>query len=266
MAFSLSRPANQEPGRRYGDRPVAGVSKIVHLGNDYGWGSGRQVYAAAAGRVSVVRWSDSTWSDNRSGGYGNFFIIDHGNGFSTLYAHQPTSAMLVSLGQQVTQGQRVGTMGSTGNAAGDHLHFELRLNNRIIDPNPYIGGSSAASATPIKEIELTTATEASVQESIRLSREIHLMVSQIRAEAPGATEASVQESIRVAGENYAMILQLRSTPSDAIDPGKLAEALAAAGLEVTIDMAAIAAAVDASLSDNFAAIPGAVVGGLKAAL
>ena len=256
--ITLSRPANQEPGRRYGDRPVAGVSTIVHLGNDYGWGSGRQVYAAAAGRVSVVRWSASTWSDNRSGGYGNYFIIDHGNGFSTLYAHQPTTPMLVSLGQQVANRQRVGTMGSTGNASGDHLHFELRLNNRIIDPNPYLGGTSAAASSNESRIELTTATEASVQENIRLSREIHLMVSQIRAEAPGATEASVQESIRVSGENYAMILQLRTAPSDAIDPDKLAAALAAAGLEVTIDTAAIAAAVDASLSDNFAAIPGAV--------
>lgn len=151
MTLSLIRPANKEPGRRYGDLPVKGVSKIRHLGNDYGWGSGWQVYAAAAGTVSVVHWSMSRATDNRSGGYGNYIIIDHGNGYSTLYAHLPNAAPFVSVGQRVEARQQIGLMGNTGNAAGAHLHFEVRHNGRIIDPNPFIGSASAAagSGTPI---------------------------------------------------------------------------------------------------------------------
>ena len=146
---SFTRPANKEPGRRYGDLPVAGVSTIRHLGNDYGWGSGWQVYAAASGRVSVVRWSKNRATNNRSGGYGNYIIIDHGNGYQTLYAHLPNTAPFVAVGDQVTARQQIGLMGNTGNASGSHLHFEVRLNGRIIDPNPLIGNSVASAESSI---------------------------------------------------------------------------------------------------------------------
>lgn len=68
--------------------------------------------------------------------YGNCVKIDHGNGYATLYAHLDTVA--VSYGQVVKQGQVLGRMGSTGKAYGAHLHFEIRKNNKPIDPTPYL--------------------------------------------------------------------------------------------------------------------------------
>jgi len=149
--ITLIRPANKEPGRRYMDKPVPGVSTIPHNGNDYGWGSGAQVYAAAAGRVAFIRWGKYAPTNDRRGGYGNYILLDHGNGYSTLYAHLPGTPPLVSVGQHVTAHELIGWMGNTGNASGVHLHFELRINGGIVDPNPYIGGTStgASSQTPI---------------------------------------------------------------------------------------------------------------------
>lgn len=147
----LLRPANKDPGRKYGDVPVLGVSTIRHLGNDYGWGAGRQIYAAASGVVRFVRWSALTGTNKRSGGYGNYILLDHGDGYQTLYAHLPGTVPLVSVGQRVTAGRLIALMGNTGNAAGVHLHFELRHYGAIIDPNPHIGGISigATEQTPI---------------------------------------------------------------------------------------------------------------------
>ena len=66
------------------------------------------------------------------GSYGIYVEIDHGNGFHTIYAHM--SAVLVSAGQRVTQGERIGLMGATGWATGPHLHFEIRFHG--VPQNP----------------------------------------------------------------------------------------------------------------------------------
>jgi len=145
--FSLIRPANKEPGRVYLAAPVPGVSTIPHNGNDYGWGSGRQIYAAAVGVVQFIRWSPTTKLDNRSGGYGNYIIVDHGNGYATLYAHLPNTLPLVRVGQSVTAGELIAWMGDSGNASGVHLHFEVRFRGNIVDPNPFIRTTSTASST-----------------------------------------------------------------------------------------------------------------------
>lgn len=79
---------------------------------------GTSVYAAASGTVTLSSWY---------GGYGKCVVIDHGNGYSTLYGH--FSSVDVSEGQTVTQGQRIGGMGSTGSSTANHVHFEVRVND-----------------------------------------------------------------------------------------------------------------------------------------
>ena len=85
---------------------------------------GTAIYAADDGTVIV--------SKSISGGYGRYIIIDHGNGFRTLYAH--CSELLVQVGQKVVQGQQIARMGSTGNATGNHLHFEVIQNGTKVNP------------------------------------------------------------------------------------------------------------------------------------
>jgi len=92
-------------------------------------GTGTPILAAASG--TVVR------AVNSNVGYGRHIIIDHGNGYTTYYAH--CSALYVSVGQYVQQGQVIAAMGRTGNATGVHLHFEVRYQGRVRNPANYIG-------------------------------------------------------------------------------------------------------------------------------
>jgi len=96
-----------------------------HLGIDIAAGLGAPIYAADGGVIVFAGWSN--W------GYGNMVVIDHGNGWQTLYAH--LSQWNVSCGQSVLQGNLVGLAGSTGNSSGPHLHFEM--NYQGSRPNPY---------------------------------------------------------------------------------------------------------------------------------
>ncbi|MCL1884037.1 MAG: peptidoglycan DD-metalloendopeptidase family protein [Defluviitaleaceae bacterium] len=98
----------------------------MHSGIDVGAPTGTRLYAAAEGYVRFAGWS---------GGYGNTVIIDHGNGYSTLYAHN--SRNRVTTGQFVSRGQHIADVGSTGMSTGPHLHFEVRINNRATDPMAY---------------------------------------------------------------------------------------------------------------------------------
>lgn len=92
---------------------------------------GTPIYAAASGTVTLSSWY---------GGYGKCVIIDHGNGFSTLYGH--FSSVDVSEGQIVTQGQRIGGMGSTGSSTANHVHFEVRVNDEAQPISNYFNISS----------------------------------------------------------------------------------------------------------------------------
>jgi murein DD-endopeptidase MepM/ murein hydrolase activator NlpD len=94
-----------------------------HLGVDIGAPQGTPIYAAADGQVTFAGWG-------ASGGW--YIIIDHKNGYQTLYAHN--SANLVSAGQWVKRGQVIGRVGSTGSATGPHVHFEVRHNGNFVDP------------------------------------------------------------------------------------------------------------------------------------
>lgn len=95
-----------------------------HLAIDIGVGIGMPVYAADHGVVVFSGWS--------AGGYGNVVILDHGNGYQTLYAHLNQTS--VQCGQSVFQGERIGSGGSTGNSTGPHLHFEVRNQGGFVNP------------------------------------------------------------------------------------------------------------------------------------
>ncbi len=68
--------------------------------------------------------------------YGQYILIDHGNGLSTLYAHN--SSLVVSVGDQVSKGQIIAYSGESGNATGPHVHFEVRLNGTRVNPMSYL--------------------------------------------------------------------------------------------------------------------------------
>ena len=120
-------------------RPTSGwhVSQVFghtsfesnHTGIDLDSRSGLGIYAAGGGKVvSVTRG----WG----GGYGNHIIIDHGGGIKTLYGHM--SSFKVGSGQYVQAGQQIGVMGNTGWSTGTHLHFEVRVNGRAVNPTKYL--------------------------------------------------------------------------------------------------------------------------------
>jgi murein DD-endopeptidase MepM/ murein hydrolase activator NlpD len=99
----------------------------MHEGIDIAASSGTPIWAAAGGTVIHAGWL---------GGYGNLVVVDHGNGLATAYAH--ASTILVAVGQQVSQGETVSLVGSTGNSSGPHLHFEVRVNGVAVDPLLYL--------------------------------------------------------------------------------------------------------------------------------
>jgi murein DD-endopeptidase MepM/ murein hydrolase activator NlpD len=99
-----------------------------HPGIDIDGDEGAAVYAADSGVVVYAGWNN--W------GYGNVVVINHGNGWQTLYAH--LSAYYVSCGQGVLQGNTIGAIGSTGNATGSHLHFEMMYNGVKVNPHDYM--------------------------------------------------------------------------------------------------------------------------------
>ncbi len=112
--------------------PITGEYKN-HGGTDIGASYGSAIYAADSGKVVSS-------SDGWNGGWGNYVMIDHGNGMQTLYAHMSSRA--VSVGQTVKRGQTIGYVGSTGMSTGPHLHFEMYVNGARIDPQTKYPGMS----------------------------------------------------------------------------------------------------------------------------
>ncbi len=113
----------------YGPRtdPYTGFHKGLDI--TCGGAQGKRICAAEAGTVIVASYG---WN----GGYGNYVIIDHGNGLSTLYAH--CESLSVSVGQQVSRGEFIANVGNTGNSFGPHCHFEVRINGNHTNPRPYL--------------------------------------------------------------------------------------------------------------------------------
>ena len=118
----------------YRTHPVYGTTKF-HSGIDIGAGYGDTIMAACSGTVIYV--TEPYEGCNKGGtGYGNYCIIDHGNGYSTLYGH--ARDIYVSEGQWVEAGQSIGEVGSTGTSTGAHLHFEVRVWGETQNPLDYL--------------------------------------------------------------------------------------------------------------------------------
>jgi murein DD-endopeptidase MepM/ murein hydrolase activator NlpD len=122
-----------------------------HPGIDLAAPYGTPVYATADGTVLRAGWN--------SGGYGNLVEIDHGRGIVTRYGHM--SKILVRAGQKVTRGQEVGEVGSTGRSTGNHLHYEVRIDNSPVNPIPFMRSTDylmamkrAGSSTPMDQVAL----------------------------------------------------------------------------------------------------------------
>lgn len=100
----------------------------MHPGIDLAGAYGTPIYATADGTVIRAGWNN--------GGYGNMVELDHGRGITTRYGHM--SAVLVHEGEHVTRGQQIGRMGSTGRSTGNHLHYEVRIDGRPVNPIPFM--------------------------------------------------------------------------------------------------------------------------------
>lgn len=134
-AYSFTSPY----GVRYD--PFNGRS-AMHAGLDMAGKTGEPIYAAADGTVVT---------GGKSGAYGNLVEIDHGKGLATRYGH--LSAILVQPGTHVRQGQLIARMGSTGRSTGTHLHYEIRLDGRAINPRPFLDASSFMLAAQGRSVE-----------------------------------------------------------------------------------------------------------------
>ncbi|HUY10780.1 MAG TPA: peptidoglycan DD-metalloendopeptidase family protein [Candidatus Dormibacteraeota bacterium] len=102
-----------------------GSAPEFHTGLDIAAPMGTTITAAASGTVMMAQWY---------GGYGKFILIDDGSGYSTAYGH--LSAFYVTAGQVVKKGQAIGAVGTTGYSTGPHLHFEIRIDGKPVDPAP----------------------------------------------------------------------------------------------------------------------------------
>lgn len=118
--------SNISSGFGYRSDPFTGQS-TYHSGIDIPAPSGTPIVAAASGQVAWANYSTTA---------GNWIGIDHGNGVYTVYMHM--SALLVSAGQNVSQGQTIGLVGTTGSSTGNHLHFSVRLNGAYTSPLSYV--------------------------------------------------------------------------------------------------------------------------------
>lgn len=149
-AGGWANPAVGSKASGYGPRStgIAGASTF-HLGQDIAASCGTPVFAAAAGRVVIA--GSTGW------GTGNTVRIDHGLGLDTTYGHLLTGTLLVRVGEAVTAGQQVASMGGdrridpagAGTSSGCHLHYEVRMNGQATDPEPFMAGQGVALGTAV---------------------------------------------------------------------------------------------------------------------
>ncbi len=127
IEFSV-RPVSGIITSRYGKRSSpGGIGSTNHKGLDIAASAGTPIYAVAAGTV--------TFSGSR-GELGNLVIVNHGNGVETYYGH--CSKLKVSKGQKVNAGDKIALIGQTGSATGPHLHLEIHINGKVVNPQKYV--------------------------------------------------------------------------------------------------------------------------------
>ncbi|MFN2452675.1 MAG: M23 family metallopeptidase [Pyrinomonadaceae bacterium] len=107
--------------------PFGGSASEFHAGQDIAAVWGTPVEAAGSGKISFAGWQN---------GYGQVVIIDHGGGLATRYGH--LSQVNVRAGEEIKRGSILGRVGSTGRSTGPHLHYEVRINDKAVNPRPYL--------------------------------------------------------------------------------------------------------------------------------
>lgn len=125
IGISLIRPVSGTITSRFG--AGSSIRRSSHTGLDIATSTGTPIAAAASGTVTFSGYK---------GSYGNMIVISHGNGVQTYYGH--CSKLYVSAGTQVSQGQTIAAVGSTGNSTGPHLHLEVRVNGVAYNPQNYV--------------------------------------------------------------------------------------------------------------------------------
>ncbi len=125
--FLVRKPVNEAVMRSgFGGRrhPILGIVKM-HTGVDWATAYGTPIFAAGNGEIEKIGWE---------GGYGKYIRIKHNNGYETAYGHMSAFAKGMEVGKHVRQGQVIGFVGTTGLATGPHVHYEILVNGRFVDP------------------------------------------------------------------------------------------------------------------------------------
>ena len=125
LGLSLIKPVSGMLSSRFGN--MSRLRSGAHTGLDIATSYGTGVKAAASGVVTFSGWK---------GSYGKLIVVTHKNGVQTYYGH--CSSLYASVGQKVSQGEKIAAVGSTGNSTGPHLHFEVRVNGVAYNPQNYI--------------------------------------------------------------------------------------------------------------------------------
>jgi murein DD-endopeptidase MepM/ murein hydrolase activator NlpD len=135
-ATGWARPSGGHISSNYGWRvPPRNGASTLHGGVDLAPGCGSPIFAAHAGTVVYAGWN---------GGYGNYILVDHGDGTSSAYGHIVSGGILVGSGQRVGPGQNIARVGTTGTSTGCHLHFELRIGGATTDPAAFLRGQGVS--------------------------------------------------------------------------------------------------------------------------
>jgi len=141
--FAVGPPATTTITSPFGYRvhPVHGGYRM-HNGVDIAGGGSPPIIAAQSGVVNNVIGHCQNGDSSCGGGFGNFVMLTHADGTETVYAHLAPGSVRVSHGDNVSQGQVLGIMGTTGTSTGIHLHFEVRINGQPVDPMDFISAEN----------------------------------------------------------------------------------------------------------------------------